>query len=268
MKQFSTDTDHDWEQWGRQDPYFGVITDPRFRRNSLTDQALDDFFESGRSHALHIIHQLRAHIDPAFTPKSMLDFGCGVGRVLLPASFFVEEVLGIDVSNSMLEQARHHAERMGVKNCELRHQGDLGGLENRRFDFVHSTIVLQHLDVQRGLHLIGELVDLLDVGGCAALQLTYSKAAYAAQLGMPPPPPPTAPAGTKTTKPSLRAAVPARESAVAEPPMLMNPYPLNAVFWQLQSRGITELHTQFTDHGGELGVFLFFQRRQAAGGNV
>ena len=35
-------TDDAWEQWGRRDPYFGVITHAKFRRADMTKEALDE----------------------------------------------------------------------------------------------------------------------------------------------------------------------------------------------------------------------------------
>lgn len=45
-----------------------------------------------------------------------------------------------------------------------------------------------------------------------------------------------------------------------DPVMQMNPYNVNERFFQLQSAGIDNVHVEFTDHGGELGVFLYFRR--------
>jgi hypothetical protein len=39
----------------------------------------------------------------------------------------------------------------------------------------------------------------------------------------------------------------------------MNPYNINEILFLLQCRGVRQLHCDFTDHGGELGVFLFFK---------
>ena len=44
-------TDSAWEAWGKQDPYYGVITDPKFRKSALTNEAKQEFFEPGRIHA-------------------------------------------------------------------------------------------------------------------------------------------------------------------------------------------------------------------------
>ena len=41
-------TDLEWQKWGEQDPYFAVITEPRFRSANLTAEAKQQFFDSGR----------------------------------------------------------------------------------------------------------------------------------------------------------------------------------------------------------------------------
>jgi SAM-dependent methyltransferase len=265
--------DSDWEDWGRQDPYFGVITDPRYRRSSLDERARDLFFDSGRLHMMHVMKVLRERLDPEFMPKRVLDFGCGVGRVLLPARAYAQQVVGVDVSRSMLDEAEANAQRMGIDQVFLLHQNDLRGIEPGGFDLVHSVIVLQHVEVERGLPLLGALVDCVAAGGCGAIQVTYSKAAYSGQMGLPPAPPPPPPAADAPSPWRLlrrRDEVPERPLApvpdtppTGDPPMQMNAYPLTSVFWQLQSRGITDVYSQFTDHSGELGVFLFFQRQSA-----
>ena len=33
----ANDPDRDWERWGKTDPYFGVLTDPKFLDENLND---------------------------------------------------------------------------------------------------------------------------------------------------------------------------------------------------------------------------------------
>ena len=40
-------TDRAWNEWGEKDPYFGVLTDDKFRRRNLTDEA--KAFVTGRA---------------------------------------------------------------------------------------------------------------------------------------------------------------------------------------------------------------------------
>ena len=97
-------TDDEWEKWGKKDPYFGVLTDERFRRQNLTDEAKIYFFESGRSHIRHIFKVCRRHLDKNFNPKNVLDFGCGTGRLVIPFAEIAEHVVDIDVSDSMFSE--------------------------------------------------------------------------------------------------------------------------------------------------------------------
>ena len=47
----ANDPDRDWERWGKKtDPYFGVLTDPKFLDENLNDHSFLDFFASGERH--------------------------------------------------------------------------------------------------------------------------------------------------------------------------------------------------------------------------
>jgi hypothetical protein len=39
----------------------------------------------------------------------------------------------------------------------------------------------------------------------------------------------------------------------------MNPYNMTEILFLMQTAGVSRFHADFTDHGGELGLFLFFQ---------
>jgi SAM-dependent methyltransferase len=250
-------TDQAWERWGAQEPYFGVITDPRFRRDRMTDSDREYFFATGAAHVDHTLAVIRQRLHPGFAPKRVLDYGCGVGRLVLPFARVAEHVTGIDVSAPMLAEARRHVEAAALTNVQLLHQGDASGLEPGSFDLVHSVLVLQHVDVDRGLGIFGQLLALLAPRGAGAIQITYAKDIHAATQGVPPPPPPP-------TRRSLfrRAAErpPAPVDANGDPVMLMNSYPLTPLFYQIQRTPVHSLHLEFTDHGGELGVFMFFEK--------
>lgn len=264
-----TDTDRDWELWGQKDPYFGVITDPRFRKDQLSEAERDYFFQSGQGDAQYVLALIQQKLDAGFFPKTVLDYGCGVGRVLFAFAARVEWAVGIDVSASMLAEAELNRARLGLPNVELHVGANCQPVAGRQFDLVHSAIVLQHVAVPRGLEIFRELVACVAPGGVGAVQVTYSKSHFAPHLGLPPPPPPPPPQplrrrligrGNHAHPPVASTAPPG-----ADPLMLMNAYPLTPMFFLLQTAGITSVHTQFTDHGGELGVFLFFQRPLAGG---
>jgi SAM-dependent methyltransferase len=243
-------TDTAWEEWGRRDPYFGVITDPRFRSAGINENAKKEFFASGESHVQGVLATIRKHIDPGFVPRAALDFGCGVGRLLMPFAKIAQEVVGLDVSPSMLQEAQRNCDEQGLRNVRLFRSDDALSTLTGPFDLIHSCIVFQHIPVERGRALFEKLLQQLSAGGVGAIQLTYSKTRFATTFGRAPPELPRV--GTLGT-PNPRA------SADADPLMQMNPYNLNEILFLMQRRGILQFHAEYTDHGGELGIFLFFQ---------
>lgn len=271
-----TSTDLAWRQWGEQDPYFAVITNPKFRQANLDERAREEFFHSGAHHVRHVLDTCRRHLDPAFRPRSALDFGCGVGRIVVPLAREVAAVTGLDIAPAMLQEARHNCERHGLQGVELLLSDDTLSAAPGPYDLVHSCIVLQHVDVPRGRLLFRELVARVAPGGIGALQVTYAKARHARTWGRPPEPAPAAPPPARRPAPLWRrwlgldaghgpasaapAPLPPAPAPGQDPEMQMNAYPLNDLFFVLQQAGIAQVHTRFTDHGGELGVFLYFRR--------
>jgi SAM-dependent methyltransferase len=259
-------TDQEWVKWGRQDPYFAVITDEKYRSNKLTEAARQEFFNSGRYHVNYVLDHCRRLIDPAFAPSSALDFGCGVGRITLPLAEQVATVVGVDVSPDMLAEARRNCEQFGLTQVELLPSDDTLSAVQGGFDLVHSCITFQHIDMARGRRLFARLIELIAPGGLGAIQITYAKAAHADTFGQPPAPVPQAAQAARTVVLPGRRGVLKRlgmaapQEPPADPEMQMNAYPLGELAFLLQSSGIQGFQAQFTDHGGELGVFLFFKK--------
>lgn len=258
-------TDLAWMDWGEQDPYFAVITDPKYRSAALTEEARNEFFATGRYHLAYVLHQIRRGIDANFAPKRMLDFGCGVGRVALPMAEHAEHVAGIDVSPAMLAEFERNCVARNVHNVSLHKSLDELSGSAGTYDLVHSCIVFQHIDVQRGRQMFDQLLSLLAVNGIGAIQITYGKAAHPDTYGQPPAP--VAPrAAPVAEEPGKRALFTFGAKPRSDPEMQMNPYNLSEIAYLLQSAGVEQFNAQFTDHGGELGVFLFFRKpaRRAA----
>lgn len=247
-------TDEAWEAWGQRDPYYGVITNPKFRAGGITGAARAEFFASGHAHAHYVMAMIHRHIDPGFSPRSVLDFGCGVGRLLAPFAALANEVVGADVSPSMLAEARANCDAQGLAGVRLVVSDDALSRLGGQFDLVHSFIVFQHVPVGRGRAIFAALLKCLAPGGVGAVHFTYSKARYADTHGIAPP--------EETALPSAEGQAPAPLPAGApapDPEMQMNPYPMNEILFLVQRAGVLRFHADFTDHGGEMGVFFFFQ---------
>lgn len=157
-------TDLAWERWGQQDPYFAVLTEQKYRRNCIEDTKVS-FFESGRLHIREVMRDVEDHFGPI--PRgSALDFGCGVGRLMVPLSKEFSSVTGLDVSRAMLAEASKNLSEGGIANVELlESDDDLSKLGNRKFDFVHTYIVLQHVSPRRGYVIVRNLLRHVSPGG-------------------------------------------------------------------------------------------------------
>ncbi len=264
------DTDAEWEKWGNINPYFGVITSDKFRADQLTQAGKNEFFESGRHHVNHVLTLSRRHLDANFSPTSVLDFGCGTGRLLIPFAEVAQEITGLDVASSMLKEAAKNCEEQGIKNVTLLKSDDQLSSLQGKFDLIHSVVVFQHIPVARGKRLLERLLAHLAPSGICALHFTYSKDRFCANNGLAP-----SSQSLKNIKRKTRAYIRGwvktvlntalsrnadLKDSTLDPEMQMNPYHLNELLFIIQSSGIKNMHTEFTDHGGELGVFLYFQK--------
>jgi SAM-dependent methyltransferase len=238
-------TDEAWQAWGQQDPYFGVLTDPRFRRANLTQETKQEFFESGRVHVEAVFAVIRTFVTPAFTTKRVLDFGCGVGRLVIPFARVADEVVGVDVSDGMLAEASKNCVEAGVKNVRFVKSDDtLSGLQGS-FDLLHSCLVFQHIPVARGRELLRNMLTHLEPGGIGMVDFVYGKAYFAESFGVPPA---TFPKDENDESPS------------GDPHMQMNAYNMSEILFLLKEVGIERFHAQFMDHGPEYAALLFFQK--------
>jgi SAM-dependent methyltransferase len=239
-------TDAAWEEWGRRDPYYGVITHPKFRLNAITELDKKEFFESGQVHVDHVMRMIHTYINSSFAPKSILDFGCGVGRTLTSFAALGSETVGLDVSASMLLEARRNCDERKLTDIRLVPSDDSLSTLSGLFDLIHSFIVFQHIPPERGKIIFANLLAHLAPGGVAAVHFGYAKR-----------PPPVAP----TVEPVQLIAEPPTAPPPHTPPdpeMQMNLYAMNELLFIMQNRGVDQFHLEFTDHGGELGIFLFF----------
>ena len=163
------DTDRSWESHGRHEAYYGVLSADRFRNKNLSDAVIADFMASGEGH----IDDILAFAEKSFGPvdkNRALDFGCGVGRLLLPLARRFGHATGLDISDSMLAETRRNAGRAGISNITLAHTPE-NLTASDSYDFIHSVIVLQHIPTVRGENLIAALLERLAPGGVAALHV-------------------------------------------------------------------------------------------------
>jgi SAM-dependent methyltransferase len=169
------DPDESWREFGRSDPYFGVLSIDRYRAENLDAAALDEFFASGERHVADVLATVTRHLGAAPEAGDALDFGCGVGRLALPLARHFRAVVGVDISESYIAEAVRNRDRMGLTNVQFAHRLEALTAQGRQFDLVHSYIVFNHIPWTRGKKLIGEMFALLRAGGVMAVHVLHRR---------------------------------------------------------------------------------------------
>ena len=239
---------HNWKQFGKEDPYYGVLSEEKYRSQNITEEGLAEFFASGESFVQDTNAKVFHLFGRSLSDCAILDFGCGVGRLAIPfARHSSQNVVGLDVSEDVIEKAAVHKHALNISNLELLSFDGITVPDLPRFSFINSYIVFQHIEPKLGFSLLRQLLTLLEEEGIMQVQITYGH-----RLPM-----------LKYWNFYLRGKfVPynyvystIKNGALgAEPVMQMNHYSPQKLF-ELFSEYSSSVHVEFTDHGGHLGAF-------------
>jgi SAM-dependent methyltransferase len=159
----------EWEALARREPYFTLLTD------TSTTVPTAAFFDAGEADVSTLLGTIASLLSRELPLTSVLDFGCGAGRLTLPLARRATRVMACDLSPTMLLHARQNAERAGLHNISFLLAEKLAELAPATFDFICSLLVLQYVPTADGYALIARLAGLLAPGGVAALHLTVQR---------------------------------------------------------------------------------------------
>ena len=239
----STESDQAWEELGETHPYSAV----------LEHATRAEFFASGEEHVARVVQIVRERIDPDYKPSSALDFGCGVGRLLIPLARLCDEAVGVDVSHAMLSEARRNCDERGISNVELVSTLDeLAG--DRHFDLVHTYIVLQHVPRKRGMEILSSLVDLMAAGAVGVVHVQYSRTASPLRKGA---------NWARKHLPGMNDVANLVQGVPRRTPLMqMNVYLVDEIFRLLYEQQCRDLLVQLgeTQAGGYLSAVIFFRK--------
>ena len=140
----------------------------------MNDRVSDDsaLFKSGERDFVQITQEL----DSTFLSSlSVLDIGCGVGRLLRSAANSCKSVFGTDISEEAVHRCRDFLS--GFDNSEIK-KGDGRSLEHYEedsFDLIYSFGTLSNIPTILFAEYLNEISRTLKIGGIARLQLFTGK---------------------------------------------------------------------------------------------
>lgn len=160
----------DWDDRARKNAFFYIAS---WREN----WEAADFFRSGEEDFERFVAPVLARTGLVPTGKTMLELGCGAGRMTRAFASRFNRVIAYDVSSEMLAQAGKLLQ--DVSNVSWVHANgtNLRPTPDESVDFVFSYLVLQHLPDQSLIRTyIEEIVRVLRPSGICLYQFNGSSA--------------------------------------------------------------------------------------------
>lgn len=153
-----------WTTLGERDAFWAVLTG---NKGAARKWNADDFFRSGADEIATLMKELPADLHRG----AALDFGCGAGRLTRALGGHFERAVGVDISPTMIRQARRLNGR--YQHCEfvVNDRADLSRFGDGTFDLVYSNITLQHMPPELSSRYIAEFFRVTAVGGAVAFQI-------------------------------------------------------------------------------------------------
>ena len=163
----------EWNIMGREMPWFSVLTGYK-RTKTITSEKKDEFYRSGTEW----VNTVKTFVgDFSFTNKRVLDFGCGLGRL---AFAFANDH---NAHVTCVDQSVHHLRIANKEWIRRRQNGNVDfvlsspdlilAVEGKKFDFIHSIIVLQHMVPALQVVYMEQFCDSLAHNGIGWLQIPY-----------------------------------------------------------------------------------------------
>jgi len=249
------DTDRDWTKLATEHPYWAVLSVEEFRGEELDEEKKARFFQSGREQIARTINVVHRHFQSNYRIIRGLDFGCGVGRLLLPIAERADQAVGVDVAPDMRERCRRNLEAANLGNATVVASDDALSQVEGLFNFVNTVIVIQHIPPERGIRILARLLALIEPGGVGSIQFTYAKERrffpYEVSRGR----------FYRRDGTTLHDLVPIGE----EPPegtITMFDYDLNQVMPMVAEMAAAPVLVLPTNDDGHIGVHLMFMRNR------
>lgn len=158
-----------WELLSEFDPMWAILTADEKKGGKWHS---DEFFEHGKSEVRALLSDFTSF---GLTPgkKSVMDFGCGIGRLTQAFSEHFQQCVGVDISYQMITKARELNRFPDRCQYVVNETVDLRQLQDNSFDIVYSNMVLQHIAPSLSRGYIKEFVRVAKLDGIIVFQMPY-----------------------------------------------------------------------------------------------
>lgn len=155
-----------WEELGASDPYWAVLTHPG-KQGRRWDKA--EFFQTGIDEIKGVVATLE-RLGLSLARGTALDYGCGVGRLSRALAPRFDHVIAVDISQSMVDEARENTQELGNVDVIRGSGRDLREVPDATVDLIYSNIALQHSPADMQRSVIREMGRVIAPGGIVVFQ--------------------------------------------------------------------------------------------------
>jgi SAM-dependent methyltransferase len=174
------DLQSNWDEFGQIDPLWAIFTNQSKKGNKWE---LDEFFSSGQAQIDSVMEYLEErHV--FVSKRRALDFGCGVGRLTQALARYFGLVDGVDIAPSMIKLATKFNRYGGRCKYFVNYAADLSIFDDEIFDFIYSSVVLQHIKPEYSKNYIKEFLRLLRPKGVLVFELVNEASTLRGKLFM------------------------------------------------------------------------------------
>jgi len=121
---------------------------------------------------------LMKYVDKSFRKKIALDFGCGPGRNIVKYHQLFKRIDGCDIAPENIENCKKNLRlnNLLIPNLYVTKGDDLGNASEDFYDFIFSTITLQHICVHKiRSSIFRYMFKSLKSGGRISIQMGFGK---------------------------------------------------------------------------------------------
>jgi len=161
----------DWESAAKRKDYrFSIFSNKDFSESVFDKSGIDSF---------NILQEILKSWNMDISGKTVVDYGCGAGRVTRYIAQYAEEVFALDISCQMIKRLE---ERLNVPHnsypnitVSVCSGKDLKPIETETIDIVYSLWVFQHTPENIVFKIVEDCRRVLKKGGLLIFQMALDK---------------------------------------------------------------------------------------------